>query len=65
MLDKIFGGGAADIVKSGGGVLDNLHTYKEEQLEDEKEIKDMILGDAAEMQNNRNKRRKEEKNYES
>ena len=38
MLDKIFGGGAADLVKSVGGVIDNLHTSKEEKLEAEKQI---------------------------
>ena len=50
MLDKIFGGGAADLVKSVGGVIDNLHTSKEEKLEAEKQIKDMIMGYEAEMQ---------------
>jgi hypothetical protein len=50
MLDKIFGGGAADLVKSVGGVIDNLHTSKEEKLEAEKQIKDMIMGYEAQMQ---------------
>ena len=50
MLDKIFGGGAADLVKSVGGVIDNLHTSKEEKLEAEKQIKNMIIGYEAEMQ---------------
>ena len=50
MLDKIFGGGAADLVKSVGGVIDNLHTSKEEKLEAEKQIKNMIMGYEAEMQ---------------
>ena len=50
MLDKIFGGGAADLVKSVGGVIDNLHTSKEEKLEAEKKIKDMIMSHEAEMQ---------------
>ena len=50
MLDKIFGGGAAVLVKSVGGVIDNLHTSKEEKLEAEKQIKDMIMGYEAEMQ---------------
>ena len=51
MLDKIFAGGAADLVKNVGGVIDNLHTSKEEKLEAEKQIKDMIMGYEAEMQN--------------
>ena len=50
MLDKIFGGGAAELVKGVGGVIDNLHTSKEEKLEAEKKIKDMIMGYEAEMQ---------------
>ena len=50
MLDKIFGGGAAELVKGVGGVIDNLHTSKEEKLEAEQKIKDMIMGYEAEMQ---------------
>ena len=33
MLGKIFSGGANELVKSVGGVIDNLHTSKEEKLE--------------------------------
>ena len=50
MLDKIFGGSAAELVKGVGGVIDNLHTSKEEKLEAEQKIKDMIMGYEAEMQ---------------
>ena len=50
MLDKIFGGGAADLVTSVGGVIFNLHTSKEQKLEAEKKIKDMIMGYEDEMQ---------------
>ena len=50
ILGKIFSGGAADLVKGVGGVIDNLHTSKEEKLEAEKKIKDMIMGYEAEMQ---------------
>ena len=50
ILGKIFSGGANDLVKSVGGVIDNLHTSKEEKLEAEKQIKDMIMGYEAEMQ---------------
>ena len=32
MLDKLFGGGAAELVKSVGGVVDNLTTYNEDKL---------------------------------
>jgi hypothetical protein len=50
ILGKIFSGGANELVKSVGGVIDNLHTSKEEKLEAEKQIKDMIMGYEAEMQ---------------
>ena len=50
MLNKIFSGGATELVKSVGGVIDNLHTSKEEKLEAERKINDMIMGYEAEMQ---------------
>ena len=42
MLGKLFSGGAADLVKSVGGVIDNLHTSKEEKLAAELKIKQLI-----------------------
>ena len=42
MLGKIFSGGAAELVKGVGGVIDNLHTSKEEKLEAERKIKEII-----------------------
>jgi hypothetical protein len=50
MLGKLLSGGAADLIKNVGGVIDELHTSKEEKLEAEKKIKDMIMGYEAEMQ---------------
>ena len=50
MLNKLFAGGAADLIKNVGGVIDNLHTSKEEKLEAANKIKDMIMGYEAEMQ---------------
>ena len=50
MLDKIFSGGATELVKSVGGVIDDLHTSKEEKLEAERKINDMIMGYEAELQ---------------
>ena len=50
MLNKIFSGGATELVKSVGGVIDDLHTSKEEKLEAERKINDMIMGYEAEMQ---------------
>ena len=50
MLSKLLSGGAADLIKNVGGVIDNLHTSKEEKLAAELKIKDMIMGYEAEMQ---------------
>ena len=50
MLNKIFTSGASNLIKNVGGVIDNLHTSKEEKLEAERKIKDMILGYEAQMQ---------------
>ena len=38
MLGKLFSGGAADLVKGIGGVVDNLRTSTEEKLEAERKI---------------------------
>ena len=43
MLNKIFTSGTSELVKSVGNVIDNLTTSKEEKLEAERKIKDMIL----------------------
>jgi|TARA_R100000541_G_scaffold57546_1_gene67770 hypothetical protein len=50
IITKIFSSGATELIKGIGGVVDNLHTSKEEKLEAEKKIKDMIMGYEAEMQ---------------
>ncbi len=50
IITKIFSGGAAELIKGIGGVVDNLHTSKEEKLEAEHKIKEMIMGYEAEMQ---------------
>ena len=52
MLGKLFSGGAADLVKSVGGVIDNLHTSKEEKLEAERKIKELMANYQAEMEKN-------------
>ena len=49
ILGNIFSGGAKDLVKEVGGVIDNLHTSKEEKLEAENKIKAMIKGYEAPM----------------
>ena len=43
ILNKVFSAGAGDLIKNVGGVLDNLTTTKEEKLEAERKIKDMIM----------------------
>ena len=50
VLVKIFSAGASELVKNVGGVLDNLTTTKEEKLEAETKIKDLVMGYEAEMQ---------------
>ena len=52
MLGKLFSGGAADLVKSVGGVIDNLHTSKEEKLEAERKIKELMANYEIEMEKN-------------
>jgi len=56
ILGKIFSAGAGDLIKNVGGVIDKLHTSKEEKLEAEKQIKDMIMGYEADMQQQVTKR---------
>ena len=50
MLGKIFSGGAAELVKGVGGVIDNLTTSKEEKLEAERKIKELISNHEVEME---------------
>ena len=52
MLGKLFSAGAADLVKNVGGVLDNLITSKEEKLEAERKIKELIANYEVEMEKN-------------
>jgi len=50
ILTNLLSGGAAKLVKSVGGVIDNLHTSKDEKLAAEAKIKDLVMGYEAEMQ---------------
>ena len=52
ILTNLFSGGAADLVKGLGSVVDNLHTSKEEKLEAERKIKEIIANHEAEMEKN-------------
>jgi len=65
MINKIFSAGAANLVKSVGGVLDNLTTTKEEKLAAELKIKDMIMGYEADMQKQVTERWKVDMNSDS
>jgi len=50
MLDKLFSGGAAELVKGVGDVIDDLHTSKEEKLAAELKIKELISNYEVEME---------------
>tara|TARA_R110002012_G_scaffold31609_1_gene94504 strand:+ start:1993 stop:2385 length:393 start_codon:yes stop_codon:yes gene_type:complete len=52
ILGKIFSGGAADLVKGVGGVIDNLHTSQEEKLAAEQKIKELVANYEVEMEKN-------------
>jgi hypothetical protein len=65
MIGKLISGGAADLIKNVGGVIDNLHTSKEEKLAAELKIKDMIMGYEAEMQKQVTERWKMDMNSDS
>ena len=42
ILSTIFSGGTKDLVEGVGGVIDNLHTSKEEKLAAEQKIKELV-----------------------
>ena len=50
MLGKLFSGGAAELVKGVGGVIDNLHTSEEEKLEAERKVKELIASYEVQME---------------
>mgnify|MGYP005827001557 CR=1 FL=1 len=56
ILTNLFSGGAAELVKGVGGVIDNLHTSKEEKLAAEKKIKGLIANYEVEMEKQISKR---------
>ena len=65
ILTNLFSGGAADLVKGVGGVIDNLHTSKEEKLAAEAKIKEMIANYEVEMEKNITDRWKADMNSDS
>jgi len=50
ILTSIFSSGASELVKGIGGVVDNLHTSKEEKLEAEQKIKQLVSNYEVEME---------------
>tara|TARA_Y100000361_G_C10922110_1_gene219482 strand:- start:6 stop:398 length:393 start_codon:yes stop_codon:yes gene_type:complete len=52
VLGKIFSAGAGKLVENVGGVLDNLTTTKEEKLEAQRKIKEIIANYEVEMEKN-------------
>ena len=65
ILSNLFSGGAADLVKGVGGVIDNLHTSKEEKLNAERKIKALIVEHEAKMEANITDRWKADMNSDS
>ena len=52
ILTKIFSSGATELIKGVGGVIDNLHTSKEEKLAAEQKIKELVSSYEIEMEKN-------------
>ena len=52
VLGKIFSSGATELVKGVGGVLDHLITSKEEKLEAERKVKELVSSYEIEMEKN-------------
>ena len=50
ILTKIFSSGASDLIGSIGGVVDNLTTSKEEKLEAERKIKELVSNYEVDME---------------
>ena len=50
ILTQIFSSGATELVKGIGGVIDNLHTSKEEKLAAEFKVKELISNYEVEME---------------
>jgi len=50
ILTSIFSSGATELVKGVGGVIDSLHTSKEEKLEAERKVKELIASYEVQME---------------
>ena len=65
ILNKIFSGGAKDLVKGVGGILDNLTTSKEEKLEAKRKMQELIADYETKMEQNITDRWKSDMNSDS
>ena len=65
ILTNLFSGGAADLVKGVGDVVDNLHTSKEEKLAAQQKVKELIANYEIEMEKNITDRWKADMNSDS
>ena len=65
ILNKIFSGGAKELVKGVGGVLDNLTTTKEEKLEAQHKIQKLVSDYETKMEQNITDRWKADMNSDS
>ena len=65
ILSKIFSGGAKELVKGVGGVLDNLTTTKEEKLEAQRKIQELVSDYETKMEQNITDRWKADMNSDS
>ena len=50
ILGTIFSGGAKDLVEGVGGVIDNLHTSKEEKLEAKQKMQELVASYETQME---------------
>ena len=65
ILNKIFSGGAKELVKGVGGVLDNLTTTKEEKLKAQRKIQELVSDYETKMEQNITDRWKADMNSDS
>ena len=65
ILASIFSGGATELVKGVGGVIDDLHTSEEEKLEAAQKIKELVSNYEVEMEKTITKRWESDMNSDS
>ena len=65
ILNKIFSGGTKELVEGVGGVLDNLSTSKEEKLEAQRKIQELVSDYETKMEQNITDRWKADMNSDS